>query len=45
MLDALFGQIFLVTLVARLVSVFGTVRARDRRGFIRWRGVAPARPE
>jgi hypothetical protein len=27
-LDALFGQIFLVTLVARLVTVFGTVRHR-----------------
>src|SRR4029453_939869 len=27
-LDALFGQIFLVTLVARLVSVFGTERRR-----------------
>ena len=31
-MDALFGQIFLVTLVARLVSVFGTARQPPARG-------------
>jgi hypothetical protein len=44
-MDALLGQIFLVTLVARLVSVFGTARPRrEGSGAIRVRSSGPADP-